>query len=489
MQFLYNPRLTTSDVMIPGLAGVILVFIGTVITSLGVVRERQAGTLEQLAVMPLRPPTCSSARSSPTSWSRSGPGRRRSSASRFRRALPRLAAVFGLGALLFLFVTLGIGVLISSVSQNQGQAIQLAVMTLLPQILLSGLIFPLSSIAAGVRWIAYLLPLTYFIEIARGVMLRAEPITSLWQPFLYLAVLGAVVVTLATLRFRAFSPRAAGDRRGIRRLGRGRRRPVRSPHALDGVSLNACQARSPLSWVATGRARPRCCAAWWGRSRPPAARSPPGCAPHRLPAARLRHLPRPDRPGEPRLPPPPTVYRGSRGAAHGAYLERTGLAAARDRLAGQLPAGCARSSASSRALLHRPRPAGPGRAHDRGGSGEPGRPLVAARQRGGGCAAVVLATTYLDEAERSASVLALDAGRTLAEGTPEAIAGEVPGRINEVAELPRGGAAPGGGARCGGSGRPKPAPARSAPPDFQDAVMVAALRREAAGAAGVGIRP
>ena len=80
-------------------------------------------------------------------------------------------------------MTLGIGVLISTVSQNQGQAIQLAVMTMLPQVLLSGLIFPLSSIAAGVRWIAYLLPLTYFNEISRGVMLRAEPIGALWQPF------------------------------------------------------------------------------------------------------------------------------------------------------------------------------------------------------------------------------------------------------------------------------------------------------------------
>jgi len=113
-------------------------------------------------------------------------------------------AVFGLGALLFLFVTLGIGVLISSVSQNQGQAIQLAVMTMLPQVLLSGLIFPLSSIAIGVRWIAYLLPLTYFNEISKGVMLRAEPLGPLWLPFTCLAVLGAVVVTAATLRFRRF---------------------------------------------------------------------------------------------------------------------------------------------------------------------------------------------------------------------------------------------------------------------------------------------
>jgi ABC-2 type transport system permease protein len=206
VQVLFNPGLTTSDIMIPGLAGVVLVFIGTIITSLGVVRERQSGTLEQLAVMPLRPWDVFLGKIMPY----------------FAVAAADLAIVlvvgvaifgvpfrgsllvFGLGALLFLFVTLGIGVLISSVSQNQGQAIQLAVMTLLPQVLLSGLIFPLSSIVAGVRWIAYLLPLTYFNEISRGVMLRAEPIGALWQPFLYLALLGAVIMTLASLRFRRY---------------------------------------------------------------------------------------------------------------------------------------------------------------------------------------------------------------------------------------------------------------------------------------------
>jgi ABC transporter DrrB family efflux protein len=206
IQVLYNPRLKTSDIMIPGLAGVILVFVGTVITSLGVVRERQAGTLEQLAVMPLRPAGVFLGKIVPY----------------FAVAVADLvivlaigvavfgvpfrgsAAVFGLGALLFVFVTLGLGVLISSVSQTQGQAIQLAVMTLLPQVLLSGLIFPLASIVAGVRWIAYLLPLTYFTEISRGVMLRAEPIGSLWSPFVYLALLGAAVTGLATWRFRAF---------------------------------------------------------------------------------------------------------------------------------------------------------------------------------------------------------------------------------------------------------------------------------------------
>src|SRR5215467_10608258 len=210
----YNPDLKTSVIMIPGLCGVVLVFVGTIITSLGVVRERQSGTLEQLAVMPLKPRDVYLGKIVPY----------------FLVAAVDLAiilaigiaifgvpfrgnpAVFGLGAMLFLFVTLGIGVLISSVSQNQGQAIQLAVMTLLPQVLLSGLIFPLSSIAAGVRWIAYFLPLTYFNQISRGVMLRAEPIAALWQPFIFLAILGAIVVTGATLRFRGYLAPAHAER-------------------------------------------------------------------------------------------------------------------------------------------------------------------------------------------------------------------------------------------------------------------------------------
>jgi ABC-2 type transport system permease protein len=208
---LYNPGLNTSDIMIPGLAGVVLVFVGTIITSLGVVRERQSGTLEQLAVMPLKPRDVFLGKIVPYFAVATldlaivvGVG-----VTLFGVPFRGSLAVFALGALLFLFVTLGIGILISSVSENQGQAIQLSFMVTLPQVLLSGLIFPLSSIAAGVRWISYLLPLTYFNEISRGVMLRAEPLTSLWQPFLFLALLGAAVFTLASLRFRAYLAPAA----------------------------------------------------------------------------------------------------------------------------------------------------------------------------------------------------------------------------------------------------------------------------------------
>jgi ABC-2 type transport system permease protein len=203
---LYNPGLKTADIMIPGLAGVILVFVGTMITSLGVVRERQTGTLEQLAVMPLRPRDVFLGKVVP--YFAVGAVDLAiviaAGVAVFGVPFRGSLAVFALGALLFLFVTLGLGVLISSVSENQGQAIQLAFMITLPQVLLSGLIFPLSSIAIGVRWISYVLPLTYFNQISRGVMLRAEPIGPLWPPFVFLALLGVAVVTLATLRFRSY---------------------------------------------------------------------------------------------------------------------------------------------------------------------------------------------------------------------------------------------------------------------------------------------
>jgi ABC-2 type transport system permease protein len=218
-QILYNPKLTTSWVMVPGLAGLILVFVGTLITSLGVVRERQTGTLEQLAVMPLRARDVIAGKIAPylmvaavdlTAIVLIGMGL-------FGVPFTGNVATFALGAALFLLVTLGMGVLISTVSQNQGQAIQLAFMIMLPQVLLSGLIFPVSSMAPGVRWISYVLPLTYFIQVSRGVMLKATPISALGQPLGLLALLAVVVLGLAIIRFRRdLAPGGRPGRRGSR---------------------------------------------------------------------------------------------------------------------------------------------------------------------------------------------------------------------------------------------------------------------------------
>ena len=208
-QVLFNPDLDTSAVLVPGLAGLIIVFVGTLVTSMSVVREHEAGTLEQLAVMPFRPRDVFIGKITPY----------------FLIALVDIVIVLLIGtlvfdvpfngsplplalaALMFLFVALGVGVLISSVSQNQAQAIQLALMTLLPQVMLSGIIFPLSSMAAGVRWIGYLLPLTYFNQVAKGVMVRGAGLSHVMVPLGLLALLGAVIFGIAVVRFsRQFEP-------------------------------------------------------------------------------------------------------------------------------------------------------------------------------------------------------------------------------------------------------------------------------------------
>ena len=539
---LYNPELKTSYIMIPGLCGVILVFIGTIITSLGVVRERQTGTLEQLAVMPLRPRDVFLGKITPY----------------FVVACLDLAivlaigvavfgvpfrgsyAVFGLGALLFLFVTLGLGVLISSVSENQGQAIQLSVMVMLPQVLLSGLIFPLSSIAIGVRWISYILPLTYFNEISRGVMLRAEPIGPLWQPFVFLALLGLIVFTLASLRFRRFLAPAAprhgrghpqalpppagaqagveaaaggggpGCRRGGHRGGgpgwhrgghrggesgwhRGGHRPGGAgwPGRPDWLSrpsqARRCGERT-MTAPSPGQAGPAATATqdWWGTEE--------ACVRYgdKLALDHVTFRALPGRvsavvggdgagrttllrclagalavtSGQVRLPPPLRI--GYLSAGSGTYpdlsvdenlafratayqvpanvarersaefLERAGLSGARDRLAGRLSGGMRQKLGVIASMLHQP---------DLLVLDEPTTgvdPVSRAdlwwliAQAAANGAAVVFATSYLDEAERALDVLALEAGRELASGTPEEIIAAMPGTLRVSDARPAG---------------------------------------------------
>jgi len=204
VEILYNPDLTTSWVLVPPLIGYILMFIGTVVAAIGLVKERENGTLEQLAVMPLSPGAVIFGKVAPYFIVASIDLIVVTVLSMLLFGIPFVGNVFlfASGAALFLLVVLGVGVLVSTVSQNTGQAIQLAIFFLVPQILLSGMIFPLSAIPWAIRWLAYLFPLTYYTVISQGIVLRGAGIGSLWQPFLVLAVMASVVFTAAVLRFR-----------------------------------------------------------------------------------------------------------------------------------------------------------------------------------------------------------------------------------------------------------------------------------------------
>ena len=190
----FNPDLSTTVIMVPALVGLIMLFIGALATSLGVVRERQTGTLEQLAVMPFSPTDLFVALLDLAVILTVG-------LTLFDVPFDGSPLLFGIGAALFLFVALSIGVLISTVSENQGQAVQLALMVLLPQIMLSGLIFPIESMAVPLRTLALAFPLTWFIQIARGVMVRGAELSHVGVPLAVLTVMGVIVFAAAIRRF------------------------------------------------------------------------------------------------------------------------------------------------------------------------------------------------------------------------------------------------------------------------------------------------
>ncbi|MDO4792190.1 MAG: ABC transporter permease [Buchananella hordeovulneris] len=210
---LFNPDLSTSWVMVPPLVGLVMVFIGVLITSIGLVRERETGTLEQLAVMPLRPADIILGKITPyfllavldiavvTVIA----------LLLFRVPFEGSALLFAGGVFLFAFVVLGLGVFISSISHTTGQAIQTAIMMVVPQIILSGLIYPLETMPAWIRTIGYCLPLTWFRQFSLGVMLRGAGLETMWLPLAVLAGMAVTIFGAATLRMR-FSLAHGGGR-------------------------------------------------------------------------------------------------------------------------------------------------------------------------------------------------------------------------------------------------------------------------------------
>jgi ABC-2 type transport system permease protein len=204
VQILYNPELKTGHVMIPGIIGFILLFVGLFITGLGVVREREQGTLEQFAVTPLRPIDVILGKIIPyfliafVNLVLSVVAGLVVFGVPFRGSV-LLFAAFGLA---FLFAILGFGVLVSTASRSQGEAVQLAILIILPQVMVSGMVFPLSAMPAGVRWLGSLMPLTHFIIGMKGILLKAAPLQALWVPLAVLVLMAGAVFVVSVLRFR-----------------------------------------------------------------------------------------------------------------------------------------------------------------------------------------------------------------------------------------------------------------------------------------------
>ncbi|HEV8340282.1 MAG TPA: ABC transporter permease [bacterium] len=200
----YNPDLKSQVFVVPGVLALIMQFTTTFLTMGTIVRERELGTFEQIVVTPIRPVELMLGKILPLvglgyinmtfilllSWLWFGVAVKGS-----------LLLLYGL-TLAFFFSTLGIGTLISTVSKNFNQAAQLAQLTLLPSILISGFLFPRDSLPTLLQWIGLAVPLTHFITVIRGIVIKGVGIEYLWPQILPLMGLGMIVFTLAVVRFQ-----------------------------------------------------------------------------------------------------------------------------------------------------------------------------------------------------------------------------------------------------------------------------------------------
>ncbi len=203
-QVLYNPDLISSYFMVPGVIGMILYALTSILTASAVVRERERGTIEQLIVTPIRPWELILGKVLPYV------------VLAFMNTLEVLALgsfIFGvpirgeLGLILllsglFLLSGLGIGLFASTIATTQQEAMLTVWMTLLPSIFLSGFFFPLEAMPKLLQWMSYLIPLRYYLVIIRSLLLKGVGISVLGNEILALAIFGVAIMGLATLRFR-----------------------------------------------------------------------------------------------------------------------------------------------------------------------------------------------------------------------------------------------------------------------------------------------
>ena len=199
----YNPAQRSATFIVPGIVGILLTITMTLITSTAIVRERERGTLEQLIVTPIGKTSLMLGKLVPfvlvgyvqmtvvlllgTLF--------------FRIPIEGSLLLLYTLSLVFIVASLGVGLLISTIARSQVQAMQLSFFFLLPNILLSGYIFPRAAMPVPAQWLGMLLPLTWFLEILRGVLLKGVGLGDLWQELGALTGFAVVLLAVSVRRF------------------------------------------------------------------------------------------------------------------------------------------------------------------------------------------------------------------------------------------------------------------------------------------------
>jgi drug efflux transport system permease protein len=200
----FNPSLRAINYMVPGIICVLLMEMMVPLTAFSLVRERERGTIEQLMVTPMRAGEVLVGKTVPyiviglvdasliltvgTLW--------------FGVPFPRNVGALLVCTLLFIVVALSLGILVATVVSTQQQAALSAQFALVPNILLSGFMFPIASMPEPMQWFTTILPMRYYLVIVRGIMMKGLGLSDLWDQILPLGALGAVIFAISWLRFR-----------------------------------------------------------------------------------------------------------------------------------------------------------------------------------------------------------------------------------------------------------------------------------------------
>lgn len=201
---LFNPNMESIVFNIPGLIGLIMQNVTMILTAFSLVREKERGTMEQLIVTPIRPLELMLGKITPYVF-----------IGLFSFTIVLTLGIYWFGvplkgsflllialSILFLVTTLTLGIFLSTIAKTQLQAMQLAFAFILPSVLLSGFMFPRDTMPTVIQWLGGLVPLTYFLEILRGIFLKGVDLTSLWKDTLGMVAFFTVNMAIAILRFR-----------------------------------------------------------------------------------------------------------------------------------------------------------------------------------------------------------------------------------------------------------------------------------------------
>lgn len=203
-KILFNPDSRSPNFFLPGLTAILLLNVTTFLTAFSIVREKERGTLEQLFVTPVRPMGLLLGKLLPYLMIGFFELCMILTFMRFIFSVPIHGSVILLAllSLPYIFVSLSLGILISSKANSQAEAMQLAFLTILPSIFFSGYIFPRETMPKFFYVLSYFVPATYFIDITRGIILRGAGWVHLWIDAAALFFMGTMLLVIAARRFQ-----------------------------------------------------------------------------------------------------------------------------------------------------------------------------------------------------------------------------------------------------------------------------------------------